>query len=237
MIMVPEDVFNRFEQKQRLETSPIASSMMQKDTELSKLLYREDLNDNEKQKAYHANLERYLDLKKQKDSTIPTVRLTSSSNIENKEKVLPPDKVQLSDSNIVDNIPKTIRPRAVALLNRLKARPDVISWDETGTVSLNGKSIPHSNISDLISDAVRGRKRFNPNGSKEFFRVLSKINMPRDIVRNEDRWKQVEVDSSPGKDVTDGSPEVQSPSKYFQTLMKRHEEQKQSPSQRRWLNY
>jgi len=47
MILVPEDVFNRFEQKQRLETSPIASNMMQKDTEMSKLLYREDLNDNE----------------------------------------------------------------------------------------------------------------------------------------------------------------------------------------------
>ena len=231
MILVPEDVFNRFEQKQRLETSPIASNMMQKDTEMSKLLYREDLNDNERQKAYHANLERYLDLKKQKDSTIPTVQLTSSSNIENKEKVLPPEKVQLTDSNIVDNIPKTMRPRAVALLNRLKARPDVISWDETG------KSIPHSNISDLISDAIRGRKYFNPNGSKEFFRVLSKINMPRDLVRNEDRWKQVEVDSSPGKDIADGSPQVQSPSRYFQTLMKRHEERKQSPSQRRWLNY
>ena len=124
MILVSEDVFNRFG---GLETSPIASNMMRKDTETSKLLYREDLNDNENQKAYHANLKRYLDLKKQKDSTIPTVQLTSSSNIENKEKVLPPEKVQLSDANIVDNIPKTMRSRAVALLNRLKARPDVIS--------------------------------------------------------------------------------------------------------------
>ena len=64
---------------------------------------------------------------------------------------------------------------------------------------------------------------------RNFFRVLSKINMPRALVENEDRRKHVEVDSSPGKDVTDGSPQVQSPSKYFQTPMKRHEERKNLP--------
>ena len=62
-----------------------------------------------------------------------------------------------------------MRPRATALLNRLKARHDVISWDETGQVTLDGKKIRGSNISDLISDAMRSRKNFNPTGSKEFF--------------------------------------------------------------------
>ena len=72
MILVPEDVFNRFEQKQKLETSPIVSNMMQKDADMSKLLYREDLNDDEKKKLYHANLERYLDLKvENKELTLP----------------------------------------------------------------------------------------------------------------------------------------------------------------------
>ena len=77
---------------------------------------------------YHANLERYLDLKHQKDNTIPTVRILPNSEIGNKELALPGEKAQLSDSVIVENIPKTMRTRAVALLNRLKARPDVISW-------------------------------------------------------------------------------------------------------------
>ena len=54
--------------------------MMQKES-------KKNVNNNEKQKAYHANLERYLDLKKQKDRTIPTVQLISSSNIEIKERV------------------------------------------------------------------------------------------------------------------------------------------------------
>ncbi len=72
-----------------------------------------------------------------------------------------------------------MRPRAAALLNRLKARPDVITWDKSGEVSVAGETIPQSNISDLISDALRAGKNFNPTGSKEFFRVLSKINMPK----------------------------------------------------------
>ena len=62
-----------------------------------------------------------------------------------------------------------MRSRAVALLNWLKTRPDVISSDDTGKVSLHGESIPHSDITDLISDTVRGRKNFNPAGSTQFF--------------------------------------------------------------------
>ena len=63
----------------------------------------------------------------------------------------------------MDNIPKTMRPKATALLRQLKARPDVISWDKTGQVNIEGETIKDSNISDLISDAMRARKNFNPN--------------------------------------------------------------------------
>ena len=89
-----------------------------------------------------------------------------------------------------------MRPRATAILNRLKERPDVITWDKAGEVKLEGENIPQSNISDLISDALRARKNFNPTGSKELFRILSKINMPKDLVRNEKRWKEARMDSS-----------------------------------------
>ena len=84
-----------------------------------------------------------------------------------------------------------MRPRATALLSRLKAKSDVITWDKTGQVKIEGETIPGSNISDLVSDAMRFRKNFNPTGSKEFFQVLSKMNVPKDLVRNEERWKEV----------------------------------------------
>ena len=118
-----------------------------------------------------------------------------------------------------------MRPRATAILNRLKERPDVITWDKTGEVKLEGENIPQSNISDLISDALRARKNFNPTGSKEFFRVLSKINMPKDLVRNEGRRKEARMDSSFSEEgnLLD-SPRASPLSKYFQTLLKRHDE-------------
>ena len=93
---------------------------------------------------------------------------------------------ELSDDIIVRGIPKTMRTRASALLERLKARPDVISWDDMGQVKIDGVFIPKSNISDLISSAMRSRKNFNPIASQEFFNVLNNLNVPRDLVRNEE---------------------------------------------------
>ena len=98
----------------------------------------------------------------------------------------------IDDEVIVRGIPKTMKARALALLERLKANPKSISWDSTGQVKLDGTLIPKSNISDLVSDAMRSRKSFNPVGVHEFFKILNDINVPRDLVRNEERWKDVD---------------------------------------------
>ena len=94
----------------------------------------------------------------------------------------------LSVEMIVRGIPKTMKSRAEALLAHLKERGDVITWDDMGQVLVDGVLIPKSNISDLVSVAMRSRKHFNPVGVREFYNVLSKINVPKDLVRNERRW-------------------------------------------------
>ena len=98
----------------------------------------------------------------------------------------------LSDEMIVRGIPKNMKTRAQALLARLKEREDAITWDERGQVILKGDLIPKSNISDLISDAMRSRKHFNPVGVQKFYDVLYEINVPKDLVRNEKRWSKEE---------------------------------------------
>ena len=103
-----------------------------------------------------------------------------------------PPEDSLSVEMIVRGIPKTMKTRAEALLAHLKERGDVITWDDMGQVLLNGVLIPKSNISDLISDAMRPRKHFNPVGVREFYNVLNKINVPKDLVRNERRWAEAE---------------------------------------------
>ena len=96
----------------------------------------------------------------------------------------------LSVEMIVRGIPKTMKSRAEALLAHLKERGDVITWDDMGQVLVDGVLIPKSNISDLVSDAMRSRKHFNPIGVREFYNVLNKINVPKDLVRNERRWDE-----------------------------------------------
>ena len=102
----------------------------------------------------------------------------------------------LSVEMIVCGIPKTMKSRAEALLAHLKERGDVITWDDMGQVLLDGVLIPKSNISDLVSDAMRSRKHFNPVGVREFYNVLNKINVPKDLVRNEKRWDEAEKKKS-----------------------------------------
>ena len=113
-----------------------------------------------------------------------------------------PQEDSLSVEMIVRGIPKTMKTRAEALLAHLKERGDVITWDDMGQVLLDGVLIPKSNISDLVSDAMRSRKHFNPIGVREFYNVLNKINVPKDLVRNERRWdeaekKKVSLDETP----------------------------------------
>ena len=47
-----------------------------------------------------------------------------------------------------------LKPRATALLNRLKQR----TWDKTGDVKLEGEHIPQSNISNMIFGCIEGKK-------------------------------------------------------------------------------
>ncbi len=109
---------------------------------------------------------------------------------------------ELSDDVIVRGIPKTMRTRAIALLERLRARSDVISWDDMGQVKIDGVLIPKSNISDLVSSAMRPRKHFDPIASQKFFGVLNNINVPKDLVRNEEGWRKV-TQKGKGKDRDD----------------------------------
>ena len=221
MVLVPEDAVNRYEQRQRLETSPIMSNMIHKDTQMSNVLQRDGMNDDQKQKLFNAELERYLELRQQKDSPIRSVRVVKDE----KEQPLP--EPAMSNADVVDSMPPYIRQRATSLLNRLKTRPEVITWDKTGQVKIEGETIPNSNISDLISDAMRSRKDFNPTGAKKFFQALSKLNVPKDLVRDQNRWKQL-----------DDTPDVSTPkgSDRYPALMFL-ESYKEKETLKRWMRY
>ena len=131
-------------------------------------------------------MECYLELRQQKDSQIPSVHVVKDK----KEEPVP--EPAMSNVDVVDSMPRYIRQRATSLMNRIKTRPEVIRWDKTGQLKIERETIPNSNISDLVSDAMRSRKDFNPTGAKEFFQALSKLNVPEDLARNQNWWKQLD---------------------------------------------
>ena len=79
MLLVPEDVLARLEQKQKQEMSALVTNLMNVDENMGEILKRTDINDGEKQKLYYANLERYMNLKRQKNNDFPTVNVVSKS--------------------------------------------------------------------------------------------------------------------------------------------------------------
>ena len=138
----------------------------------------------------------------ERDKQKPEIMYGGGEEEEEEEEEEEPQEDALSVEMIVRGIPKTMKTRAEALLAHLKERGDVITWDDMGQVLVDGVLIPKSNISDLVSDAMRSRKHFNPVGVREFYNVLNKINVPKDLVRNERRWDETEkkkVDEKPNE--------------------------------------
>ena len=95
MVLVPEEALQRYEQRQRLETSPLMGTMMHKDTQISDILQRDDVTDDEKQKLFNVYFERFLELRRQKEMPTP---------VKKEEQQAEP---QLSDADVVESIPRT----------------------------------------------------------------------------------------------------------------------------------
>ena len=83
----------------------------------------------------------------------------------------------------VELLPTTQRERGRQLLQRLQKRKDLISWNDKGEVTIEGKILPGSNIADLVSDVMRTRKQVAPLRGT-FLDVLAKANVPDEFVRN-----------------------------------------------------
>ena len=159
MVLVPEEMLNTFERKQRLETSPVTSDIMRSDMRMSGILDRTDLTDDEKQKLYNMNMQRLMELRQQKNTHVPAVRLAPvKEEPDAKPEVQAPARAP--DADVVEILPGGMQQRATTLLARLRENPKVITWDKSGEVKIRGETIPNSNITDLVSDAMRSRKGF-----------------------------------------------------------------------------
>lgn len=195
MFLIPEEMMRLIQDKTMIQTSPLIKSMSSLNQQMNNILDDASMPAEMKIKNHDQMFQRYLNYQKQQENHIPTVKIHSSVESKPQEPQLqkpqdgPSENKPISDTEILDTVPKRFRPQAEGLLRWMKKSPEAVQWDDKGEVILDGKSIRGSSISDLINDSLRTRKGFNPTGRDDFTQVLAKLNTPEDFVRNDDRRK------------------------------------------------
>ena len=105
------------------------------------------------------------------------------------------------ENEIIDSVPKTLKQKARRLLDKIKG---TVSWNNRGEMMYRNVPVPERNIVDLVNDALRKRKSFQPVGWKMFARGLKDVNAPMDLIGNPERWTYIQTatPSVTGKETT-----------------------------------
>lgn len=206
MVLVPEDSINKISRNSQLDTKSDdevlqnsilktvqtpGTNLTRLDTEMSEILNSNDSDAYAKWKKYQQTLQRYLffrDNVKKSDDVSPNSEVTNG----------------IDDETIAASVPSTWRRKAVGLIQFLK-RPEVaprISWDNRGTVTIDGNILDDSNIVDLVNDVARSRKNVKASGREEFARFLYESGIPLEFMGNTGLYKlgqklaQINISSS-----------------------------------------
>ena len=206
MYVVPEEFLKRLERKESLQTPPLAQKMIRLDEKMDTILQDNTKSSDEKVSRYNQNLQQFLDAHEINRQFIPTVKIYHENNSEPQQTTEQPAsmpdsekqvEIPLTDNEILDAIPKNSKTLARSMINRLKTNNDQVSWNSKGEIAVDGNLIKGSNIIDLISDQLKSRKKFNPTGWENFTEVLDRINMPRYLMRNENRRNYIQAEKTP----------------------------------------
>lgn len=205
MVLVPEGKAFRLDSHPTVQTPGDPVSRL--DSELSAILYSKKFsNDSEKWLAYQQILEKYLEKKgvfKLPEVTQP------SSNDDVKEK-----KNTLDTSVMLHGVAQSYRSKAKQLAEFID-RSSNIRWTEKGRLVIDNVELPHSNIVDLLNDAVRERKTHAPpNGRAQLSAALRKAGVPRKFIGNAAFWTEGEPSPNSSSDnFTETSTPKESPNK------------------------
>lgn len=165
MVLVPHDFVSKMSHQRQEPSGDL-------DIEMKRLMDTSQLDDRNKWMQYQQVLQRYLRLKDQERQPLKLTMEESRGDTNS----------TLMDE-IVESVPAMFKRKARLLLQRLVDSED-ITWDRRGEVTIKGKTITGSNITDLVGDVVRARKTTNPLGWQEFALLLKSMNVPYEFIGN-----------------------------------------------------
>jgi hypothetical protein len=195
MLLVSEDMLNAYKQQQLL-TPPTVKKLTALDGEMESILQRNDIDEAQKAKLYQHALSQFIvyhDQAKGERST-GTGHPESSDNDENENET--PISSADFEEEILSFVPQNMKRAAASIMQRMKMHPSKISWDDMGRLVIKNKTVPNTNILDLVYDAVNARGKKAPRGSQEFYTALKDINVSETAIKNKKRLQQMKAQVS-----------------------------------------
>jgi len=183
------------------QQDPYAKKMSDLDIKMDQIMKRKDLDEFNKVLQYQQILEEYLAVRQKllRPTPIPIIEQqkdqpTSATPVVNNK--------NNEDSKVVDtvlkSVPKSYKNKAERLLTIMKDIPN-LTWSDKGEMVLDGKRFDGSHYVDLVNDVLRKRTTKIPIGWEALASELGKVNIPQDLVGNEDRWSYMKTPKTPQK--------------------------------------
>jgi hypothetical protein len=182
MILVPYDTVERLLEKPMSRTP--GEIMSEVDSDMKNIL-KQKADDDEKWKMYEQALQRYLHFAQEQKKPLE-ISLFSTEREEEKEGLYDSTLINLFRQQLEAVLPKGRRQAGQNLFNLLSqpSAQSVVTWDSTGTVQIDSKTITDSSIVDLVSDASRNRQKAQALGWEEFASALKRLKIPQDLIGN-----------------------------------------------------
>jgi hypothetical protein len=161
LVLVPE---HTVKQRKKPLAAPFATQFNEIDSDMQDIIRRQDIPIDEKAKLYDQNLQRYLTFYDKRMNKPLRVNVTHTDQAEEPQREQSSEETEPSDeieTDIMDSVPATMKSRARQLVKKLKSNKDLVCWNEQGQMVFKGRSVPSTNIVDLVNDSLRQRKNFN----------------------------------------------------------------------------
>ena len=188
MVLLPEESVRRVEQHlapfpQEFKSSQTPGTPSKRlDAEMSDVLNSDIYeNDREKWNNYQQVFQRFLALRNIDDA--------KKRKVEEKKKSTEDVDEKMQVFNVLQNVPKTYNAKANKLLEFIEKAPN-IEWHKSGKIFVDGVEVVGADMTELINDAVRQRKKTKPaRGREQFASALRRAGVPSEYVGNVKFWK------------------------------------------------
>lgn len=196
MVLIPSETLAKLEgmQQQTLKTVQTPGTELTRlDHEMHRILNSDPKDEGAKWKMYQQVLQRFLRLTEEMRGH----HLEKMETTDVEKPAEDPQDVADMENIVMESVPARYKVKARLLYKTLQNTPNnVFSWNDKGTVSINGKPIENSNVVDLVNEAMRARKTVKAVGREQFVSLLRSINVPREYIGNNEFWSLLSPERS-----------------------------------------